>query len=354
MHRRDALRTMAAGAVAAALVNNLSAAEPPARRTGMGLVVYCQSHQQRAFKRSNPQANLFEPLTFLEHCRGLGGGGIQVPLGVRDDTYAERLRDRAADYGMYVEGIVSPPFSDAAIGEFEAQVKTAARAGAAAVRTVILPGRRYEFFDSLEKFREFEARGRQALQRAIPIVEKHRVRLALENHKNHRIAERVALLKDIDSEYVGACVDTGNNLALLEDPVDLAKALAPWALTVHLKDQAVAEYEDGFLLADVPLGQGCINLKTVVGVLRETKPNIHFGLELITRDALKVPCLTERYWATFPELPARDLARTLGLARNGDAKTLPQVSSLSPEEQVALEKSNVEVSIIYAREELEI
>lgn len=117
---------------------------------------------------------------------------------------------------------------------------------------------------------------------------------------------------------------------------------------------AVAEYEDGFLLADVPLGRGCIDLRTVVDMLRESKPGIHFGLELITRDALKMPCLTDRYWAPFPALPARDLARVLALARIGDAKTLPAVSSLPLDEQIALERADVEASIAYARDDLEI
>ena len=95
-----------------------------------------------------------------------------------------------------------------------------------AVRTVIMPGRRYEQFHSLDEFRQFEARGKQMLERALPIVEKHRVRLAVENHKDQRIDERVALLKQIGSEFVGACVDTGNSFALLDDPIEVVKELA--------------------------------------------------------------------------------------------------------------------------------
>ena len=36
---------------------------------------------------------------------------------------------------------------------------------------------------------------------------------------------------------------------------------------------------------------------------------------MITRDPLSVPCITDRYWATFADLPARELARTLALVR---------------------------------------
>lgn len=34
--------------------------------------------RQKAEKRKDPKRDLFEPLTFLEHCHGLGAGGIQV------------------------------------------------------------------------------------------------------------------------------------------------------------------------------------------------------------------------------------------------------------------------------------
>jgi hypothetical protein len=38
------------------------------------------------------------------------------------------------------------------------------------------------------------------------------------------------------------------------------EALAPFAFSVHLKDQALQSYEDGFLLGDIPLGQGSFDL----------------------------------------------------------------------------------------------
>jgi sugar phosphate isomerase/epimerase len=141
----------------------------------------------------------------------------------------------------------------------------------------------------LQALRKAVNETRARIRRAEPIARKHKVRLAVENHKDQRIEERVRLLKEFESEFIGACVDVGNNIALLEDPVEVCRALAPWAMTVHFKDQGVREYEEGFLLADVPLGQGCIDLQGVIGTIREKKRDVHFQLELITRDALKVP-----------------------------------------------------------------
>jgi 3-oxoisoapionate decarboxylase len=100
-------------------------------------------------------------------------------------------------------------------------------------------------------------------------------------------------------------------LALLADPGEVIRALAPYAFTCHIKDMAVQEYEAGILISEVPLGEGIIDLKRAVELLRRSRPKVTFSLEMITRDPLRVPCLTERYWATLPERHARYPARTL-------------------------------------------
>jgi hypothetical protein len=81
---------------------------------------------------------------------------------------------------------------------------------------------------------------------------------------------------------------------------------------------------------------------------------VRFSLELITRDALKVPCLTKAYWVTFRDIPARDLANTLAMIRNHPAQNLQKVSVLPPQEQVILETANLKSSLKYARNILEI
>ncbi len=111
-----------------------------------------------------------------------------------------------------------------------------------------------------------------ALPRAKPWIERQRLPVGIENHKDFRIQELVALLRSVDSPYLGACVDFGNNVAFLEDPLELAEALAPFAITTHLKDMAVRPYEQGFELSEVPLGSGFLPLVRMVEVLRKQRP----------------------------------------------------------------------------------
>ena len=356
--RRDCLKAGAATAVFAATASLAAIAEaadgatPARRRTGLGLVIYALNLRRKAMKLRDAQSELFEPLAFLEFCHGLGAGGVQVPLGIRDTEYTRKLCRQAEQWGMFIEGIVSLPQRDADVQRFEAEIRTAVQAGARVLRTTIIAGRRYEQYRSQAEFRDATEHGRKALLRVVPLVERHRVRLAVENHKDERVEERLALFRKINSEYVGACVDLGNSLSLLEEPLAVAEAYAPWAFTVHLKDQAVREYPQGFLLADVPLGEGFLDLKAMVAILRRARPEIRFGLETITRDPLPVPCLAEKYWATMAAVPGSDLARTLRTVRARQASTLPQVDRLSLEEQVACESAGIEKSFRYAGEVL--
>jgi sugar phosphate isomerase/epimerase len=225
------------------------------------------------------------------------------------------------------------------------------------VRVVLLPGvtsgRRYEEYNSADEFHQAYKRGRQMLELAEPVAARHQIRLAVENHKDQRIPEMLHTIAGISSEYVGVCVDTGNSIALLEDPMEVIKAYAPWAYAVHLKDIAVQQYQDGFLLWDVPLGEGFLDLAKAVGIIRSSHPEVQFSLEMMTRDPLKVPCLTENYWIVLADVPGYDLARTLKMVRtHAYEQTPPQVSHLSLSEQLRLEQENVKKSLVYARDHL--
>src|SRR5581483_8037961 len=160
-------------------------------------------------------------------------------------------------------------------------------------------------------------------------------------------------LKRLGSEFVGICVDVGNSFTLMEDPLEVARAYAPYAFTVHFKDQAVRENQDGFWFADVPLGEGFLDLPALIQTLRSAKPDIHLNLELITRDPLNVPCLKKEFWVSMPGTPADKLASALATVKARSApKPFVEPSKLSVEDQLALELNNVRRCLAYARDHL--
>ena len=125
--------------------------------------------------------------------------------------------------------------------------------------------------------------------------------------------------------------------------MEVVEALAPRAFTTHFKDMALEEYKDGFLLAEVPLGTGVLDLPRVIRVLRKARPEIRINLEMITRDPLKVPCLAERLLGDVSR-PAgegscpRLFTRPRAIRRR---MPLPRISQLSREEQLRAEDENV-------------
>ena len=346
LNRRQFLMAGAA-AVALSAMRSTSAADAPAR-TAMGLATDVWDIHKK-FRRDGAS----DPLAFLQQCHSFGAAGMQGPLGIRDEEYVAKLRKWAEERQLYIEGSVDLSGQRFDAERFEKEVVTAKGAGAKVVRTVTIPGRRYEQFNSADEFARASAHALEALQKVEPIMAKHKVRLAVENHKDHRIGERVELMKRVSSEYIGICVDVGNSFSLCEDPTDTAKAFAPWAFSVHLKDQAVREYEDGFLFADVALGKGFLDLPAILRVLREAHPEVKFSLEVITRNPLRVPVLTAKYWATMSGVPAADLARTMKTVKTKACDEIfPSISSLSMEEQIKAETQNIERSVVYARKQL--
>jgi sugar phosphate isomerase/epimerase len=346
--RRELLAAGAASAPSLLLGPRPVAAEPPStERTGMGVVIHSYGLRQAAEK------GFADPLRFLEFCHERGAGGVQVGLGAKDEAYIDRLRERARGLGMYLEGSVRLPRDSSDVERFTAEVRTARACGAEVLRTVLLEGRRYEVFDSAEAFRRAADRARQSLALARPVIERHGARLAVENHKDWQAPALVELIRAVDSPGVGVTLDFGNSVALLESPQETAEVLAPYVFTTHVKDMGVEEYADGFLLSEVPLGTGFLDLPRIVATVRKARPDVRLNLEMITRDPLKVPCLAGKYWATLEHVPARRLADALALVRRHAAKEhLPQVGGLSREEQLRREDENVRQSFRYARERL--
>ncbi|MEX2142496.1 MAG: sugar phosphate isomerase/epimerase family protein [Pirellulales bacterium] len=353
--RRQFMKKCAAAAAPIIAESASAMADEPTKtaerdhQTGrLGIVIHSYG-----IRRGHRPSGFADPLVFLEYCRKLGAGGVQVSLGRGDDAFVGRVTDAVRASGMYLEGIAGLPRDQADVARFNDELRTAKECGATVVRTVMLSGRRYETFDSADAFRKFADRSWQSLVLAKPVVERHGVRLAVENHKDWRVPELLGILKRIDSPNIGVTLDTGNSIALLEEPHEVVEAYAPYTFTLHFKDMAVAEYNDGFLLSEVPLGTGFVDLARIIKLVRDKRPEANFNLEMITRDPLRVPCLGTKYWATFADLPAKELARTLAMVRDTAAKQpLPRISDLSLDDKLAREDENVRASLQFARQRL--
>ena len=340
MTRRELLGTAAAAAVAAA---GAAAQAKPSRNLGgapAGFPI-----------RSGMMRRRQQPFDFVEYCHSLGLGVVETRLPAISDPRA--FRDRIESYGMRAIADIPLPRDASAVAAFDEAVAKAREAGIISLHTAMTQ-RRYEQFDTLAAFQQDFARCQRTVALAEPVLRKHRMRLGIENHKGWRSAEQAAWIRSTGSEWIGVHLDFGNNISLCETPDEFLRNLAPYAVACHIKDMAVEPYEDGFLLSEVPLGEGVLDIPGMVRTLQARDPNIPFDLEMITRDPLKIPVFTDKYWVTFDDasspLPGRDLARMLELVHKNKPKSpLPYTSRMSPEDQLKLEDENIRKSIAYAR-----
>jgi sugar phosphate isomerase/epimerase len=314
----------------------------------LGIVVHSYANRWKPKTDSTAYPGFQSAMELLEHSASIGAAGIQVTLDGWTTDFAKKVRDRREKLGMYLEGSIQLP-SDSTLQAFEQQVLNAKESGASVIRTVCLNGRRYENFKTAAEFDAFKASSIAAIQRAEPIMRKHQVKLAVENHKDWRAPELVEIMKQISSEWVGVTLDFGNSIALMEDPNVVFDTLLPYLFTTHVKDMSFEEYGEGFLMSEVPLGAGMIDLPGFFERSRQQNPNVTFNLEMITRDPLQIPCLRPDYWATFADVNGAELARTLKMVRaRQSADPLPRVSQLMIDDRLRAEENNILKSIAYA------
>ena len=349
MNRRNFIQQASAGAA----ILSLPGLPQFAKNTPMGIVSYSYTSRWDTKTDSKKYPAFSSAVDLLDRCKQLGGGGIQIDVKNWTTDFAGKVRDKRESLGLYLEGSIGLPKKAEDVAAFEQAVARAREAGAGILRTVCSSGRRYETYHSAEAFQDMKKNALASIQLAEPILRKYKVKLAVENHKDWRAKELVTLLQRVSSEWVGATIDFGNNISLLEDPMEVVQTLAPYAFTTHIKDMGLEEYPNGFLLSEVALGKGILDIPKMVEVCRQKNPAVTFNLEMITRDPLQIPCLTNEYWETFADLPATDLARTLRTARQQKANTpLPRISQLDTEGKLAAEEANIVACLAYSKEKL--
>ena len=333
MNRRTFIATLPALAAARSLLAAAGAA-----KSRIGICTFSCHQHWKAVGAKHEGVKFTDALSFYRYARELGAEGVQTPLRSTEAAVARQMRALVEHDGGYYEGELRLPKTENDLAGFEADVRLAREAGATVARAVFTTGRRYEALKTMDDFRAFEAQAEKTLALIEPVLRKHQLKVAIENHKDHTADELAAMMRKISSEWIGVLVDTGNNIALLEEPQGVIEILAPFALSVHFKDMAAQPDAEGFLLSEVPLGTGMLDLPRMVAALRKANPAIVFNLEMATRDPLRIPCLTEDYFATFPERKAKNLDAAMQRVRVNPPKQPPPIVSSKPTAQVLAEE----------------
>ncbi len=347
--RRDVLKSGAALSVAGLMSEAvLSAALPPI--SPIGIASAAMGNHMDGMGVIAPMRN--DSMAFIEFSRSLGAGGLQfTPTGD-----LKKLRARMEKLGMWYEGNAASPGPDGNLERYEQSLKTISAMGGKVARYVSqrpqgTSGRRYESFTSMKAFEEWREQANALVLKCLPLAERYGVKIALENHKDRLADEHADFLRKTSSEYLGALIDPGNNMSMLESPEAVCTQLAPYVLSVSMKDMAVAPYEEGFLLSEVRFGEGVTDQLALWKMLKAANPKLNCLEELITRDPLKVPTLTSRYWSSLPPRSADELAKHLEWVK-AKATKLPYVEQLTAKEQLQAEADNNRSVLDWGRQHL--
>ena len=350
MTRRELLMAAGSAALFSSVANAAPVVPNPNGRRGVGAAPAGFGQRVRANRAATP------PVDWIEYCHSLGFGAVETQVPPTTPEEIASMRDKIQTYDMHVIFNVRLPQNAADLPAYEAGIKAVQQVGGYGTHAA-MTGRRYEVFNDFETFRKSFEQNKATIEMVEPILRKYKVKLAIENHKGWRSAEQAAWLKKLSSEYVGVHFDFGNNVSLCEDPMMTLDNLLPYTFSGHIKDMSVQPDPNGFLLSEVVLGDGFLDLKTMVDKLRKKNPEMPLDIETITREPLKIPVYTSRYWVTFDDsyspLPGRDLARVLEIVqKNPPKKPVPATAGLSPAAQLKLEDDNNMASLIYARKNL--
>ncbi len=214
---------------------------------------------------------------FLRRAGQLGVDGVSLEgcfLPLEEPGFLDRLKDALDEKGLervwawgHPDGLSSGT-DRAAARDLVRNLDHARRIGARVMR--IVGGNRRT---RPERWSLHKARLVRLLADPVRAAEEHGVVLALENHIDLLADEMVDLMTTFDSPWLGVCLDTGNNLRLFEDPVTVARALAPWARATHVKDIGVrrGDPKEFAFWPSVPLGEGLVDIAAVVELLRTAR-----------------------------------------------------------------------------------
>jgi len=244
----------------------------------IGIDSYCYHRFfGEAYPDQTPPEKRMTMEDFLKRAKELGVDGVSLEscfFETLDDGYMKELKSELDEYGFdrvfawgHPDGLERGK-NEQAFAEMKACIPKAKLIGADVMRVT----------GSSLMFRhephgpQIEALTKQ-FQEAVKIAEDYEIKLAVENHIDYTADEILQIVQNVGSPNFGVNFDTGNFLRLLDDPIRAMEILAPYVLSVHLKDLQVnnrmARPTDWFYFSGVPVGEGLIDNKALASILNK-------------------------------------------------------------------------------------
>jgi sugar phosphate isomerase/epimerase len=334
---------MAAGAVGLGI-----AGAEPRPSTRMGVELGCIA------------ASKFTAYQYLDYFHKIGLGAAQFSastLGIKeadpDEAELRKIRAYAESLGIslmaYSGRSICPTSSgfDARPGTAEQQIGQGLRVahiiGASCMRVVL-----GSFKDRPEIARHLDSMT-HVIKNVRSQIHDSGVKLAIENHNADLQAREIkALIDEVGSDILGVCLDSGNPLAIMEDPRLTLEILGPHAATTHVRDSAVWRIPEGVAMRWVNMGEGNVDIDGWVKKFVEMRPALPVSFENLPTPVPRIiPIFGKDDLRYFPKMPAADLARYLALAERG--KPLTNGAAVPANRRGEQQREDLEVCVNYTR-----
>jgi sugar phosphate isomerase/epimerase len=259
----------------------------------------------------------------------------QIQLSIPGDleslepAYLSRVRDAARNDGLVLEGAIgsvvqsSQAWSKNNVSPaayLEKGLRTTAALGGKVLRCYLAnPGYRVNAnapasADFVRQAEELVAnlRGVRTLAMDLGIT------IAVENHGDIQARELLDVIQTAGTDFTGVCLDSGNPMWVLEDPLMSLEILGPHVVSTHLRDSVVFRHPRGIAFQWTAVGEGVIDWPKYIETFRRLCPNVAFQLEVITgRPPNVLPLFEPGFWKSLDRMRAADLSRFLKLSESG-------------------------------------
>jgi 3-oxoisoapionate decarboxylase len=126
------------------------------------------------------------------------------------------------------------------------------------------------------------------------------VTLGLETYEQVPTSDLLAVVRGVDNQNLGVCLDPANCVARLELPASVVAEVAPHVVNMHIKDFMFVRQQGlvGFSLIGCPLGTGLLDYDAMVRAVRPQARGISQIVEhwLPRTGTIEETCRIEQEW----------------------------------------------------------
>jgi len=179
------------------------------------------------------------------------------------------------------------------------------------------------------------------------------ITIAMENHADFTVRELAGILARVNSPAFGFTIDCGNLAFDLDDPLRLAEIMAPRAATAHFKNYRIIRTTAGLALENCALGEGDIDLVSVVNILARHRPELNLNLEIHSQfGPFRLDVFDAQFATRHPAPPGDGLAWYFKKALEKDGLYPLSPGLADGAEAWKLEHKHLKLSALWARETL--